>query len=205
MLLPECRHHWAGIEAADSIVVNPHKWMTVAFDCSLYLVRDPQHLVRVMSTNPSYLQTPVDSQVRNYRDWGIPLGRRFRALKLWLTLREQGAEAIRARLRRDLANAQWLAAEVDGAPHWRRVAPVVLQTVCVRHEPPGLDAAALDAHTRCWTQAINDSGFAYLTPAVVGGRWITRVSIGMELTEARHVAELWRAMRREADASAVAS
>jgi aromatic-L-amino-acid/L-tryptophan decarboxylase len=202
MLLPECRHHWDGIEAADSIVVNPHKWLTVAFDCSLYLVRDPQHLVRVMSTNPSYLQTPMDAQVRNYRDWGIPLGRRFRALKLWLTLREQGAEAIRARLRRDLANAQWLAAEVDAAPHWRRVAPVMLQTVCARHEPPGLDPSAVDAHTRRWTQAINDSGVAYLTPAIVDGRWITRVSIGMELTEARHVAELWQAMRRAAEASA---
>jgi aromatic-L-amino-acid/L-tryptophan decarboxylase len=201
MLLPECRHHWAGIEAADSIVVNPHKWLTIAFDCSLYLVRDPQHLVRVMSTNPSYLQTPVDARVRNYRDWGIPLGRRFRALKLWLVLREQGAEALRARLRRDLANAQWLAAEIDAAPHWRRVAPVVLQTVCVRHEPPGLDPAAIDAHTRRWTQAINDSGVAYLTPAIVDGRWITRVSIGMELTEARHVAELWQQMQRAAEAS----
>jgi aromatic-L-amino-acid/L-tryptophan decarboxylase len=204
MLLPECRHHWHGIEAADSIVVNPHKWLTIAFDCSLYLVRDPQHLVRVMSTNPSYLRTPVDTQVRNYRDWGIPLGRRFRALKLWLTLREQGAEAIRERLRRDLANAQWLAAAVDTAPRWRRVAPVVLQTVCVRHEPPGLDSAALDAHTRRWTQAINDSGVAYLTPAVVDGRWITRVSIGTELTQARHVAELWQAMQRAAEASAAA-
>ena len=204
MLLPEYRQYWEGIDAADSIVVNPHKWLTVAFDCSLYLVRDPEHLVRVMSTNPSYLQTPVDTKVRNYRDWGIPLGRRFRALKLWLTLREQGAEAIRARLRRDLANAQWLAAQIDAAPHWRRVAPVVLQTVCVRHEPPGLDAAALDAHTRRWTQAINDSGVAYLTPAVVDGRWMTRVSIGMELTEAVHVGELWQAMRAAADASAAA-
>ena len=204
MLLPECRHHWDGIEAADSIVVNPHKWLTIAFDCSLYLVRDPEHLVRVMSTNPSYLQTAVDTQVRNYRDWGIPLGRRFRALKLWLTLREQGAEAIRARLRRDLANAQWLASEVDAAPHWRAVAPVVLQTVCVRHEPPGLDGAALDAHARRWTQAVNDSGAAYLTPAVVAGQWITRVSIGAELTEARHVAELWQLMRGAAEVSAAA-
>jgi glutamate/tyrosine decarboxylase-like PLP-dependent enzyme len=201
MLLPECRHHWAGVEAADSVVVNPHKWLTVAFDCSLYLVRDPEHLVRVMSTNPSYLQTPVDAQVRNYRDWGIPLGRRFRALKLWLTLREQGAEGLRARLRRDLANAKWLAAQVDAAPQWRRVAPVPLQTVCVRHEPPGLDAAALDAHARRWTQAVNDSGVAYLTPAVVGGQWVTRVSIGIESTEARHVAELWDAMQRAAAAS----
>jgi aromatic-L-amino-acid decarboxylase len=194
MLLPECRHHWSGVEGADSIVVNPHKWMTVAFDCTLYLVRDPEHLVRVMSTNPSYLQTPMDAQVRNYRDWGIALGRRFRALKIWVTLREQGVAAIRARLRRDLANAQWLAAQVDGTAPWRRIAPVTLQTVCVRHEPPGLTGDALDAHTRRWAQAINDSGAAYLTPAVVGGRWMARVSIGIEATEARHVAQLWQTM-----------
>jgi aromatic-L-amino-acid/L-tryptophan decarboxylase len=202
MLLPECRHHWFGIEAADSIVVNPHKWMTVAFDCTLYLVRDPEHLVRVMSTNPSYLQTPMDTQVRNYRDWGIALGRRFRALKLWVTLREQGMAAIRARLRRDLANAQWLAAQVDATPAWRRIAPVRLQTVCVRHEPPGLSGDALDRHTRRWAQSINDSGAAYLTPAVVDGRWMVRVSIGSEATEARHVAELWQSMCAAAAAAA---
>ena len=205
MLLPECRHHWAGIEGADSIVVNPHKWMTVAFDCTLYLVRDPEHLVRVMSTNPSFLQTPMDAQVRNYRDWGIALGRRFRALKVWVTLREQGVAAIRARLRRDLANAQWLAAQVDATPPWKRIAPVPLQTVCVRHEPPGLSGEALDRHTRRWAQAINDSGAAFLTPAVVDGRWMVRVSIGIESTEARHVADLWQTMRAAADAAAAGS
>src|SRR4051812_1671876 len=83
MILPECRQLWHGIDRADSLVVNPHKWLGAAFDCSLYYVRDPEHLVRVMSTNPSYLQTAADGQVTNYRDWGIPLGRRFRALKLW--------------------------------------------------------------------------------------------------------------------------
>ncbi len=202
MLLPECRHHWAGIEDADSIVVNPHKWMGIAFDCSLYLIKDPQHLVRVMSTNPSYLRTPMDAQVRNYRDWGIALGRRFRALKIWLTLREQGADAIRARLRRDIENARWFAAQVDAAPAWRQLAPVTLQTVCVRHEPSGLEGEALDRHTRRWVQAINDSGAAYLTPAVIDGRWMARISIGAELTEAPHVEALWHAMRVAADASA---
>ena len=202
MLLPECRHYWTGIEGADSIVVNPHKWMTVAFDCSVYLVRDSQHLVRVMSTTPSYLQTPMDAQVRNYRDWGIALGRRFRALKLWMALREQGVEAIRARLRRDLANARWLAAQVDATPPWRRVAPVTQQTVCVRHEPPGLEGDALDRHSQRWVQAINDSGSAYLTAAVIEGRWIARVSIGAELTESAHVKALWQTMRDAARASA---
>jgi aromatic-L-amino-acid decarboxylase len=200
LLLPECRHLAQGIEFADTVVINPHKWLGIAFDCSLYFVRDPQHLVRVMSTNPSYLQTPMDTLVRNYRDWGIALGRRFRALKIWLTVREQGAEAIRARLRRDLKNARWLAAQIEAAPFWHRVAPLTLQTVCVRHEPPGLYGEELDRHTRRWVQAINDSGSAYLTPAVIDGRWMARVSVGIETTEAAHVEALWTKMRSAAEA-----
>ena len=192
------------MERAHSLVVNAHKWLFTPMDLSVFYTRRPDILRRAFTLVPEYLRTPENPRAVNLMDYAIPLGRRFRALKLWLTLREQGAEAIRARLRRDLANAQWLAAQIDAAPHWRRVAPVVLQTVCVRHEPPGLDAAALDAHTRRWTQAINDSGVAYLTPAVVDGRWMTRVSIGMELTEAVHVGELWQAMRAAADASASA-
>ena len=103
---------WQGIEGADSIVVNPHKWLGAAFDCSVYYVRQPEELVRVMSTNPSYLQTAADAVVRNYRDWGLPLGRRFRALKLWFLIREQGVAGLQARLRRDLDNAQWLSQSI---------------------------------------------------------------------------------------------
>jgi aromatic-L-amino-acid decarboxylase len=195
MLLPECRKLWAGVDRADSVVVNAHKWLSAAFDCALYYVRDSEHLVRVMSTNPSYLQTAVDRQVRNYRDWGIPLGRRFRALKLWFVLRDQGIEAMQARLRRDLDNARWLAEQVDAAQCWKRLAPVPLQTLCVRHEPPGLSADALDEHTQRWARAINASGFAYVTPAQLDGRWMVRVSIGAEATERSHVEELWQKMQ----------
>jgi len=199
MILPECRHLWDGIEAADSVVVNTHKWLGAAFDCSLYYVRDPEHLVRVMSTNPSYLQTAADGRVKNYRDWGIPLGRRFRALKLWFLLREQGVGRLQARLRRDLANAQWLAEQVRRTHPWRLLAPVALQTLCVRHEPEPLDADALDRHTLAWVDRINRSGAAYLTPALLDGRWMVRVSIGAEQTERSHVEELWRTMRIEAE------
>ena len=92
MILPECRWMWEGVEGADSLVINAHKWLGAPFDCSVYYVRDPEHLMRVMSTNPSFLQSSVDGQVKNLRDWGIPLGRRFRALKLWFIIREQGVE-----------------------------------------------------------------------------------------------------------------
>ena len=197
MILPECRWMWDGVEAADSVVLNAHKWLGVTFDCSLYYVRDTDHLVRVMSTNPSYLRSGVDDQVKNLRDWGLPLGRRFRALKLWLHLREQGVEQLQARLRRDLANAQWLAEQVRLGDGWRIVAPVVLQTVCVCHLPSGLAGEALDRHTLDWVGRINHSGKAYLTPAMLDGRWMVRVSIGVEHTEREHVAALWELMRAE--------
>ncbi len=198
MILPECRWMWQGVDQADSLVINAHKWLGAAFDCSLYYVRDPQHLIRVMSTNPSYLQTSADAQVKNLRDWGIPLGRRFRALKLWFLIREQGVEGLRARLRRDLDNAQWFAAQVLQTPDWRVLAPVPLQTVCVRHEPAGLEGEALDRHTLAWVERVHRSGAAYLTPAILDGRWMVRVSIGAAETEREHVAALWDLMQREA-------
>jgi aromatic-L-amino-acid decarboxylase len=199
MILPECRWMWNGIERADSLVLNPHKWLGAAFDCSVYYVRDPQHLVRVMSTNPSYLQSAADGRVKNYRDWGIPLGRRFRALKLWFLIREQGVGALQARLRRDMDNAQWLAERFRAMPDWRVLAPVVLQTVCVRHEPDGVAGEALDRHTQAWVDRVNRSGRAYLTPAVLDDRWMARISIGAELTERAHVEALWATVRAEAE------
>lgn len=196
MILPECRWMWDGIEGADSLVLNAHKWLGVAFDCSLYFVRDADHLVRVMSTNPSYLQSAMDDQVKNLRDWGLPLGRRFRALKLWFLIREQGVAGLQARLRRDLANAQWLADRVRGAKSWRLLAPVQLQTLCVRYEPAGLAGEELDRFTLAWAERINASGRAYLTPAILEGRWMVRVSIGAEATERADVEALWELLQK---------
>ena len=195
MIVPECRFLWDGVEGADSLVVNPHKWLGVSMDCSTYFVRDPQFLVRVMSTNPSYLQTAADGKVKNYRDWGLPLGRRMRALKLWFVIRDQGVSGLQARIRRDLEHAQWLAAEVGRTPSWKILAPVRLQTLVVRHEPAGYDAAAIDLHTRAWAQTINESGKAILTQAVIDDRWAVRVSIGAAATKHEHVADLWQLMR----------
>lgn len=199
MILPECRWMWAGAERADSLVFNPHKWLGAAFDCSLSYYRDPQHLVRVMSTSPSYLRTAADDRTTNYRDWGVALGRRFRALKLWWLIRAEGVAGLQARLRRDIANAQWLAEQVASTPHWRVAAPVPLQTVCVVHEPPGLTREALDAHTRAWAERVNASGAAYLTPAALGGRWVVRVSVGSLTTERADVEALWQIMREAAE------
>ena len=202
MLLPECRHLWEGVEQADSISWNPHKWMGTILDCSLFYVRDVQHLVRVMSTNPSYLRSTVDHEVRQYRDWGIPLGRRFRALKLWYHLMLGGIDSIRKRLRRDLANARWFAEIVEQDPDWRVVAPVTLQTVCIRHQPSGLAGEALDAHTLAWVNAINRSGAAFMSPAQLDDRWMVRVSIGVEATTRRHLEQLWSLLRKTATQTA---
>lgn len=217
MVLPECRWMWQGVEDADSVVVNPHKWMGIGFDFTLYLLRDPQHLIRVMGTNPSYLHTAQDQQVKNLRDWGIPLGRRFRALKAWMVITDLGVAGIQARLRRDLGNARWLAEQLDATPGWERVAPVPLQTVCVRHVPAGWtktdgadgaddsEAATeerLRQHNLAIADHINRSGRAYLTPSLLKGRQMLRLSIGAELTERRHVEELWQLLQEAAAAAA---
>ena len=206
LLLPEMRWLVDGVQDADSLAWNPHKWLGTVLDCSLLYVADPAHLIRVMSTSPSYLRSGVDGEVTQYKDWGIPLGRRFRALKLWFHLRLDGAEAIRARLRRDLAREPAGVVQVASTPGWRVLAPVNLQTVVLRHEPAGLvsgsgavlDAGALDAHTLSWADSVNASGAALVTPSLLDGTWSVRVSIGAERTERHDVEELWRLLRQAA-------
>ncbi|MEO7192358.1 MAG: pyridoxal-dependent decarboxylase [Vicinamibacterales bacterium] len=202
MILPECRSMWDGIEQADSVVINPHKWLGAGFDCSVYYVRDPATLLTVMATSPSYLTSSTDATARNLRDWGLPLGRRFRALKLWYLIRDQGVAGLAARLRRDLVNARWLEAQVRTEAGWRVLAPVILQTLCVQHVPPGARGDALDAHTLDWVERVNRSGQAYITPAILDGRWMARLSIGALTTEREHVACLWATVQDAARASA---
>jgi aromatic-L-amino-acid decarboxylase len=153
-----------------------------------------------MSTNPSYLRTAQDGAVKNFRDWHIQLGRRFRALKLWFFLLDIGVEGLRARLRRDLENARWLMQQVERAEGWERVAPVPLQTVCFRHVPGPLagDEPALATHNLQIARRINEGGKAYVTPSMLKGKQIIRVSIGSETTERRHVEMLWAALQQAA-------
>ncbi|MEJ2667367.1 MAG: pyridoxal-dependent decarboxylase [Deinococcales bacterium] len=202
LMLPECRALAHGIEAADSVVINAHKWIGAVFDCSLFFTRHRDHLVRVMSTNPSYLRTAMDERATNYRDWGIALGRRFRALKLWFLLYSEGVEGIRSRLRRDLNNAAWLARQVATTSDWELVTTPQFQTVCVRHVAPGMSPDEANTHNRSWVANVNGSGGAFLTPALIDGSWIARVSIGSLTTELEDVRELWQLMRREAEGDA---
>jgi len=200
MLLPECRSLFDGIEGANSLSWNPHKWLGSVLETSLFYVRQPEALISVMATGPSYLRSTLDGSVVQYRDWGLPLGRRFRALRLWALLRLEGAEALRARLRRDLANTQRLVSLIEATPGWSILAPVALQTICVRHTPQPI-MGELDAHTLAWCEAVNASGIAHVTPAILDGRWMVRVSIGAEPTEWADVEALWELMQEKAAAA----
>ncbi len=202
MVLPEMRPLWEGIERADSLVMNPHKWMGPGFDLSAYYVRDPEHLIRVMSTNPSYLRTEQDGRVSNFRDWHIQLGRRFRALKLWFCLMDMGVEGIASRVRRDLENARWLEEQIAAARDWELLAPCRVQTVSFRHVPEALrgDEEALARHNMGIVRRINESGFAYLTPLSRRGQQLLRVSVGAERTERADVEALWAALVEAASA-----
>jgi aromatic-L-amino-acid/L-tryptophan decarboxylase len=197
MILPECRWMWEGVESADSIVLNPHKWLGTGFDLSAYYVRDPQHLIRVMSTNPSYLRTTQDGEVKNFRDWHIPLGRRFRALKLWFLIQSEGVEGLQARLRRDLANTQWLKAQIETESDWEILAPAHLQTICLRHVPMemGGDESALASHNLAIAARINESGHAYVTPSILKGKQMIRISLGAETMEREQVEKIWELLR----------
>ncbi|MGE5230005.1 MAG: pyridoxal phosphate-dependent decarboxylase family protein [Deltaproteobacteria bacterium] len=200
MICPEYRWMWEGVERADSVVFNPHKWMGTGFDLSAYYVRDPEHLVRVMSTDPSYLRTAQDGRVRNLRDWGIPLGRRFRALKLWFLLRSEGVEGLQTRIRRDVGNAAWLAEQVVAAPEWGLMAPAPLQTVSLRHLPPALagDEEALAAHNAAIVRHVTAAGDYYFGTSLLKGRLIIRISVGAQATEREHVAGAWAALQEAA-------
>ena len=198
MLLPEKAGVFAGVEQADSLAWNPHKWMGTILDTSLMYLRDPDHLIRVMSTNPSYLRSTSGGDATQYRDWGIPLGRRFRALKLWYHLRIDGTASIQTRLRRDLDNAQWFASEIVKRQGWTIVAPVRLQTVCVRHRPEGLNPAAVSEHNLALVRVINESGAAFLSPSMLDNQWMVRVSIGVESTERHHLEDLLALMDKAA-------
>jgi aromatic-L-amino-acid/L-tryptophan decarboxylase len=153
-----------------------------------------------MSTDPSYLRTAQDGRVRNLRDWGIPLGRRFRALKLWFLIRQYGVEGLQERIRRDIANADWLRGQIDADPEWERLAPAPFQTLCVRHVPTDLagDEQALRTHNLALVDRVNLRGRCYLTPAILKGTQIVRISIGAQATGREHVAELWRELSEAA-------
>jgi aromatic-L-amino-acid decarboxylase len=199
-ILPERRHVLAGCELADSIVVNPHKWLFTPVDCSAFFCRRPAVLKQAFSLVPSYLQTAEGSAVENYMDWGPQLGRRFRALKLWMVLRAFGRSGLEARLREHMRLAGLFADWVDADPDWERIAPVPFSTVVFRLRPRAwaADAPGLHALNERLLAGVNASGEVLLSHVVLGGRYCLRLAIGNIRTAERHVQRAWEILRAEA-------
>ena len=188
LMLDEFAHLREGLEGADSYVFNPHKWMFVQFDCSAYYVKDPGLLVRTMSITPSYLVTSQGDKVNDYRDWGIPLGRRSRALKLWMTLQLLGTDAIKARLRHHVALAKKVEALIAGDSRLEIAYPRSLNILTFRI----IASIDPDSHlTKQLSQEINNSGKAYMTHAIIEGRSLIRWVTGQTNTEERHIENAW--------------
>ncbi len=189
-LCPE--HRWvnAGVERVDSYCTNPHKWMGINFDCDLFYVADRGSLTGALSILPEYLRTAAGDagEVIDYRDWQIPLGRRFRALKVWFTLRADGPEPTRAMIRRHLAITDELTGWVEAEPRFELAAPPALNLVCVRH----VDG---DAATDALVAAANATGRALFTRTVLDGRSALRICVGGRSTQRHHVEAAWELLQ----------
>jgi aromatic-L-amino-acid decarboxylase len=197
-VVPERRDVLAGCEHADSIVVNPHKWLFVPLDLSVLYVRRPDVLRRAFALVPEYLRDAWEGRTENYMDHGLPLGRRFRALKLWFVLRYFGRQGLAARVRDHLSLAEDFAAWVDADARFVRAAPVPLATVCFRLAPAGIAGNAADELNERLLEAVNATREVLLTHARVEGRFVLRLVVGGIRTERRHVAGAWQRIQQAA-------
>lgn len=189
-IVPELRFVLDGAEHADSLVVNPHKWLFTPMDCSVLYVRDPEQLKRAFRLTPDYLTTTGD--VTNYMDWGVQLGRRFRALKLWMVIRRFGRQGLIANIREHVRLAQLFAGWVDESPSFERLAPAPLSVVCFRARPSGLaDETAVERLNEELLEQINRTGEAFLSHTRLCGVYSLRLAIGNMRTQERHVRRVW--------------
>jgi aromatic-L-amino-acid decarboxylase len=199
-ILPEKRWILDGIELADSFVFNPHKWLFTNFDCSAFFCRDPEALVATFSILPAYLKTDLDRQVTNFRDWGIQLGRRFRALKLWFVIRYYGVEGLQEMLRSHLGLAQEFKEWVEESEDFELLAPVPLNTICFRFHPGkrfgnDLSSAELERLNKGLLDEVNRLGKICMSHTVLGETFCLRLSIGQTQTQRKHVVQAWEAIR----------
>ena len=180
-----------GLERVDSWCFDPHKWLLTNFDCDVLYVADRAALISSLSVLPEYLRNTASESgaVIDYRDWHVPLGRRFRALKLWFVLRHYGADGLRQHITRHVESARWLAAQIDDDDRFERVAPTDLSLVCFRHRD-GDEASERLLH------GVNATGQAFLTHTRLGDRYAVRVAIGATSTERVHVERLWSLISR---------
>jgi aromatic-L-amino-acid decarboxylase len=180
--------------------VNPHKWLFTPIDCSAFYTRRPDVLRRAFALVPDYLVTTDPDEVVNYMDYGVQLGRRFRALKLWTVIRAFGAAGLAERVAHHCALAREFAQWIDDTPDWQRVAPVPFSLVCFRYAPAGVGPTVADRWNAAILEHVNASGRVYLSHTKLGGRFVLRLAIGNLRTEHRHVAEAWRLLQHAASA-----
>jgi aromatic-L-amino-acid/L-tryptophan decarboxylase len=195
LILPEFRWMTDGIEYADSFVFNPHKWMFTNFDCTAYFVRDAGMLIRTFEILPEYLKTRTRGKVNDYRDWGVPLGRRFRALKLWLVIRMYGVNGLKEKVRYHIHIASELATLISGESDFELMAPVNLNTVCFRFKPSGKSDEELNMLNEKLNHRLNDSGKIYLTHTVLKGNYVLRMVTAQTNVTLEHVVRAWELIK----------
>ena len=200
LVLPEMRWMNEGIEHADSFVFNPHKWLFTNFDCSAFYVQDEALLVRTFEIMPEYLKTPEDKRVKNYRDWGIPLGRRFRALKLWFVIRSFGLDGLRKKIRHHISLSESLTEEIEQNDNFELMAPVPLNAICFRFHPRYIDdEKKLNELNEKLLNQIQESGKLFLTHTKLDGKYTIRIVLGNTNLKKRHVDNAWKLIQNIAD------
>jgi len=195
-LVPELRAPFVGVESADSFVFNPHKWMLTNFDCTGYFVRDTGALLRTFQASPEFLRTAQDPEVVNYRDWGIQLGRRFRALKLWFVIRSYGVEGLRAMIREHVALARELSTWISARADFEVLAPVPFALVCFRYRPAGPSEEEMDRLNQRLLERVNATRRFHLTHTRLDGKYVIRLVVGQRTTAREHVEAVWREIQR---------
>ncbi|MEN8153688.1 MAG: pyridoxal-dependent decarboxylase [Acidobacteriota bacterium] len=199
LILPENRWMIAGIESADTFVFNPHKWMFTNFDCSAYFVKDKDALLRTFSILPEYLKTKEGDRVNNYRDWGIALGRRFRALKLWFVIRSFGVKGLQQKIREHIRWADNLKEKIENSDDFEIMAPVLFATVCFRYKPSEKnDTDELNKLNEQLLEKLNSSGKLYLTHTKLNNIYTIRFVVGQTYQEEHHILNAWDLIKKTA-------
>jgi len=191
MICPEFRHLIKGLEVADSYVFNPHKWLMTNFDCSAHYMKEPELLTRSLSILPEYLKTKDGDAVNNYRDWGVPLGRRFRALKLWFVIRSYGVSGLQAIVRNHVAWGEELASVVAADDDFALMTGPNLSLITFAYAPASMDADAAEIATKALVEKVNKDGFTYITRTILDGRSVIRFPIGQTNCARADVMDSW--------------
>jgi aromatic-L-amino-acid decarboxylase len=200
LILPEYQWMLDGREFIDSFVFNPHKWMFTSFDCSAYFVKNPAYLIKTFEILPEYLKTRTRGSVNDYRDWGVPLGRRFRAMKLWSVIRMYGVEGLQDKVRSHIRMARRLAEMIALENDFQILAPVTINVVCFRFKPAGAGEEEINKLNETLNHKLNDTGKIYLTHTVLSGMYTLRMVTGQTNVRMEHVEKAWDLIRKTARA-----